>query len=181
MGQLKFQKNIMHFFMMVFFFLLIAYFPALKNFEDYFIYFATALFSLHFWYGAVFLIKTLGPTKNIFEFPIDFSILALKVWSIYTITIMPLWFLVNGVLMGFGVLKYHLASKRGYAKKKEGYILKKIAIELFSVSAFFIAAVLAWRLDIVLFKRILSVTALGIQFPFLFWMFFKKKVYKIAK
>ena len=69
MGQLKFQKNIMHFFMMVFFFLLIAYFPALKNFEDYFIYFATALFSLHFWYGAVFLIKTLGPTKNIFEFP----------------------------------------------------------------------------------------------------------------
>jgi len=175
------QTRFLHLFMIAFFILLLVYFPNLKKFEDYFIFSATILFSLHFWYGAYFLIKTLGPTRHISEGIIDICILTLKITSIYTILFMPLWFFINGVLMGLGVLKYHLASKRKYTKKTKGYIHKKIFIELMSISSFFILALLTLKIQIVEFHRILSVVVFGIQLPFLYWMFFKEKVYNLKE
>jgi hypothetical protein len=177
MKKSRVQTNVLHLFMAVFFFLLLIYFPNLKNLEDYFIYFATAIFSLHFWYGAVFLIRILGPTKEIIEFPIDLSILSLKIASIYTIVIMPLWFLVNGTLMSLGVLRYHIALGRKHTKRKKEYILKKRSIEFLAVLAFFILAVLTWKLDFALFKQTVSIIVLVIQFPFLYWIFSKEKIY----
>jgi hypothetical protein len=167
--------------MLAFFILLICYFPKLKNFEDYFVYSATALFSLHFWYGATFFIKTVEPTKNIFELLLDFLILGLKIGSIYTIIYMPLWFLVNALFMGLGVVKYNIALKRERSKEKQKFIYRKISIEISAVLAFFILAILTWMVDIVLLRKILSVVVLGVQMPFLYLLFFKKAIYKAAR
>jgi len=178
MDKKELQKRFLHLIMIVFFILMIFYFPKLNNLEDYFIYFATVLFSLHFWYGAIFFINTLGVSDNILKYIIDFVIIVVKLYSVYTIVNMPLWFIVNGVIMGLGIIKYHLASKNKHSKKKHSYISKKIFVELISVSGFFILAFFTWFIKLDVFLITISAIVFGIQLPFLYWMFFKEKVYK---
>lgn len=165
--------------MAVFFLLLIFYFPELRKLEDFFIYFATVLLSLHFWYGAVFFIKTLGPTRHLREFSLDLSIFALKLVSIYFILVMPIWFLLNAILMCFGVLKYYLALRKKCDEKTRKFIMGKVPTELFAVLSFFMLGLLTWKIDLDLFRKIISILVFGIQLPFLHWTFFKKKLYKI--
>lgn len=181
MNRAKVHQNFLHIFMIALFVLLIIYFPRLKNFEDYFIYAATILVSLHFWYGALVFIKTLGPATKIYEFLMDISILALKIVSIYTIIFMHLWLLVNGILMSLVVLKYNLASRREHPEKNKKYISKKISIERLAILSLFILAFLTWKIDLALFKRAVSVAILGVQILTICWIVLKEKVYDIIR
>lgn len=175
----KIQKNLFNLYMIIFFILLIIYFPKLTKIEHYFIYVTTAIMSLHFWWGALFLIKNLGPSKRFYDFIIDISTLSFKLGSIYVIKNLPLWLVFNGLLMFGGVIKYNIASKRKQTKSKQKFISKKIFVETLSISSIFILALIVWFLRNEFFERILSIIIFAIQFPLLYWLIFKEKVYKI--
>ena len=180
MGQMRLQKKALHVFMVVFFTLMVFYFPRLEAFEDYALYVATVLFTAHMWYGAVFFFETLGPSMRFPELAVDLSILALKVASVFAIFSVPVWFFANGVLMGLCVVKYRLASARKRAEGKEQYIFRKTAIETLSVFAFFLLAILTWVVDTAPFRIALGVAVVGIQIPALCWMLLGGKIYRVS-
>ena len=92
---------------------------------------------------------------------------------------MPIWFLLNAILMCFGVIKYHLALRKKHDEKTQKFILTKVLTELFAVLSFFMLGFLTWKIDLDLFRKIVSILVFGIQLPFLHWIFFRKKLYKI--
>jgi len=180
MSQVRLQKNALHVFLMVFFILMATYFPRLERFEDYALYVATALFSLHLWYGGIFFLEKLGPSTGVQGLALDVSILALKVASIYVIPRMAAWFLVNGVLMGLCAVKYRVALGREQAEGKKTYASRKVAIETISVFAFLLLAILVWIVDTALLRRALGVVVVGVQAVASSWMVFGGKVYRVS-
>jgi heme/copper-type cytochrome/quinol oxidase subunit 2 len=179
MAQVRLQRNALHGFLAVFFVLMAIYYPRLERFEDYALYIATALFSLHLWYGGIFFLENLGPAASVLELAVDVSILALKVASIYVIPRMVAWFLVNGVLMGLCVVKYRRASGREQAAGKEAYVSRKTAIETMSVFTFLLLAILVWIVDTDLLRKALAVIVVGVQAIASGWMVLGGKVYRV--
>ncbi len=171
------QIKSVHIFMMVFFALLALYFRRLENLEDYFIYGATAIMSIHFWRGAVFFIRTIGPSKDLPGSFTDLAIMGLKIGSIYAIRNMPLWFLVNSAIMVLGVSKYYVALRSDKAPGEEDFVRSKISIETAAVIFLLVLAGITWSVDSGIFRKILSGAVLGVQPLFLFWALCRKKIY----
>jgi len=174
----KIQYYILNIYMISLFLALFFYFPNLETLENYLLYAATFLLSAHMWYGALFLLKKLGPTEKFSEYLIDIVILVFRFLTIYAILIMPIWLVVNGVAMLFGGIKYKIATKRNYKEGIKKYARNKSSFEIVVTLSSVLLAIFVWVFDKDVIRQSIAILLVIGQLLGMYWIIFIKKIYR---
>jgi len=139
---------------------------------------ATGMFLYHWYWGLVYFIKYLGATESFLELFFDFVIVGVLVSTMFWIDTPAVWFLMNGIVFIFAIIKYVLALKlRKLPERETAYVKRKISLEVPAVVLFLLGAIIGSFFDLGLLLGILVVVGHTLAIAF----FIKTNVYFLHK
>jgi len=147
--------------------------------EHYFIAAATLIMIVHIWWGARLYIKNVEYTRNLLDLLIDVLLVGLLAIAMFSLNTVVRWFIVFGTFFAIVIIKYTMGLFRTEESKVEMYIKTKIKIESLVVLLFYFSAIMGSVFDYWWVPVFLSMAVFLAQIPFIYWLVFRKGVYKI--